>query len=143
MRLIAALILTGGLLVACATAPDEAIKAPAEAATLTTPQLGPQTLATGECGLFGWTKETPSRFIFFATETRGSYWADGTTKSLIPSGTFPDMNYSEFEISLGVSEAYSDAVRYPSARLRQTLDDGFEMVQPLVILETCQDGDRP
>lgn len=142
-RLSLAFLASAAFLAACATSSDVVTPEVETPTPVLTNQLGAQTLAIGECGLFGWTTEKPSRFVFFATETRGSYWTGTSATPLNPSGTFPELQYSDFEIELGAGEDYAEAIRYPSARLRRTMSDGFERVQPLVILETCQELDRP
>lgn len=101
--------------------------------------LGPQSLSEGECGLFGWTTETPPRFILFATDSRGVFWTGTQQETFEPSGDFPRLIYPDFRIELGRADQIADAQRYASARLYRTQEDGFERVQPLVILETCQD----
>ena len=135
-------LISGAFLAACATSAEVETSETQTPETKALNQLGPQTLSVGECGLFGWTSETTPRFVFFATETRGSYWTGAEAISLSPTGTFPNLDYTAFDLELGVQESYADALRYRSARLRQTLDDGFERIQPLVILETCQEADR-
>lgn len=129
---------TALILPACASTTD-AGPSSSNASNLTDlNELGPQSLALRECGLFGWTAGETPRFILFATEGRGQYWDGSRPVALDPDGVFPNLSFSEFTLELGEREAFDDAVRYPSAKMRMTLDDGFERVQPIVILETCQ-----
>ena len=129
------------ILSACASTPEAEPEQTFVAAQVEATELDAQSLATGECGLFGWTKDETPRFAFFATEGRGSYWDGTQTVPLNPQGSFPNLTFDLFVLELGEREAFDDAVRYPSARTRKTLEDGFERVQPLVILETCQSAE--
>lgn len=101
--------------------------------------LPAQSLEDDECGLFGWDTEQDPSFIFFATQMRGLYLAEpGAPQRLDPVGDFPDMTYGQIALILGPGEALIEGVRYKSARLRETLDDGFTRIRPLVVLQTCQ-----
>ena len=128
--LVSVLALTG-----CATAgstPD--VAAPiARAGTLPA-----QTLAPGECGLFGYSVGEP-RFVFFATGSRAAYLGgDDAVLSLTPVGDFPAADYGPVSLALGRADDWVEGRRYPGARLTETLDEGFERVVPLVVVQTCQ-----
>ena len=101
-----------------------------------TDQLPAQVLHDGECGLFGFSK-SDAKLLFFSSQIRGLYWLNGATRSLSPQGVFPDLDFENYTLDLGVAEPLEDGRRYPDARLSHTMDDGFRRIQPLVILETC------
>ena len=129
--LIAAILLTG-----CATVDADVTGADV---TAPTPFLPAQTLSPGECGLFGYSTDTPPLFIFFASsQGRALYHAGADeTEILRAQGPFPSSDYGSVALELGAAEALIDGQRYNSARLVETLDDGFERVRPMVVLESC------
>ena len=97
--------------------------------------LGPQTLETGECGLFGW--DARGDFVFFATEGRGLYAGDEVV-TLQPRGEFPELEFEALSLELGPAEVMIEGRRYTSARVTETLDDGFTRLRPLTVIEACQ-----
>lgn len=128
---------TAMLLMACATVEAEV---PLEdPVPLRADTLPAQTLQPGECGLFGWDTTGTRPFVFFATEQRALYVDGATVLTPEAEEPFPASRYDLFTLELGPAETVADATRYPSAKVRQTLDDGFEKVRPLVVLLTCQD----
>jgi hypothetical protein len=101
--------------------------------------LGAQSLAPGECGLFGWETSADPDFVFFSTLDRALYVSgEGTVETLTPRGPFPAEDYGSYQLTLGGGEPLIDGIRYASARMTNTLADGFTRVRPLVILQTCQ-----
>jgi hypothetical protein len=133
-------------LVACSTTNDPD-PVPRVSTALTSPQqangLPAQTLAPGECGLFGWDTSTRPTFVFFATANRALYLpSDGVTETLTPVGPFPSADYGSLKLTLGAAEQLIAGTRYPQARVTQVLDDGFTRVRPLVILRSCQTPDQ-
>ena len=130
------------LLTACATTPDAAeTSVGGQAEPTTRAELGPQRLAPGECGLFGW--DRLSRFAFFATEDRGLFANGKDIVELVPEGGFPASDYGAVGLSLGTPEPLEDGTRYRFARLKTMQPDGFERVMPLVVIQTCQTPDAP
>ena len=119
---------------ACATTAEVTPDSPPQ--TSAALELGPQTLAPNECGLFGW--DNRSRFTFFATQDRGLFAADREIMELVPEGEFPALSFGEVELELGRGEPLDAGQRYRYARLSQVLDDGFTRVLPLVVIEACQ-----
>jgi len=102
-------------------------------------RLSPQVLAPGECGLFAWENAADPRFIFFAKPGSALYAPrEGAVRQLSAKGDFPTMDYGPVQLTLGPSEAMIEGIRYPSARLKETLEDGFTRIQPVVVLQTCQ-----
>lgn len=128
-----------GLLAACATSSATNEGTPAvpisEQATLS--ELPPRTLKSGECGLFGWARES-GRFIFFASADEAQFVSGQKLLRLVPSGDFPATQYSQdVTLKLGAPEFLGGGQRYPDARLVQTQADGFELIQPLVAVTSC------
>jgi len=129
------------MLTACSTTANSANTATAPV-TSRTNGLGSQSLAPGECGLFGWSAADAPEFVFFAAPGRALYYAgDGETRTLSPQGPFPSMNYGDYKLTLGQGEPMVEGTRYASARMTETLPDGFTRVRPLVILQSCQTPD--
>ncbi|MFB9375231.1 hypothetical protein ACFFUB_14800 [Algimonas porphyrae] len=125
---------------ACASNPDAGSMAADMSATgsASADRLPPQTLAAGECGLFGWDAVAATRFVFFAKGGAALY-ADGQSiRSMRSEGAFPATDYGPVQIELGPPDALIDGVRYPEARLTALMDDGYTRVQPLVMLESCR-----
>ena len=101
--------------------------------------LGRQVLAPSECGLFAWDHMAEPRFIFFATENTALYAPRGSpARALSPQDAFPSTRYGPVQLTLGPPEAMVDGIRYASARLKETLEDGFTRIQPVIVLQTCQ-----
>lgn len=135
------------LLAGCATTVSQSPEPLAEATPSDRPNsavdlsngLSPQALAPGECGLFAWDNAADPRFIFFAKSGSALYAPRvGPIRPLSAKGDFPAMEYGPIQLTLGPSEAMIDGIRYPSARLKETLEDGFTRIQPIVVLQTCQ-----
>ncbi len=123
------------MLGACASVAEVS---PEPAAPGSISSLPPQTLAPGQCGLFGWDTAPVPNFVFFATEGRGFYLDGKGTEALAPQEPFPALRYGDLTLDLGPADAVADATRYGEARMTRTLDDGFEKVRPLIVLKTCQ-----
>ena len=129
------------LLSACASTPELAPVAAQPAADA----LGPQTLAPGECGLFGWDVSDAPRFVFFATAARGLAKVGDDTVSLPPTRDFPaaDGVYGPVTLQLGAEELLEQGRRYPAARMKVAQADGFTRTVPLVVVESCGVPDAP
>lgn len=133
------------VMTACATSPDKVSATDAAKRVKVTPAqtdgtgLSAQTLAPGECGLFGWDTVDPPTFVFFATSDRALYKSsDDEAERLTPVGTFPSLDYGRLKLTLGTAEPLVAGTRYAQARVSQVLDDGFTRVRPLVVLQSCQ-----
>lgn len=127
-------------LVACSTTskPDPVVSAISPPSNSTS-GLPAQTLAPGECGLFGWDTSSRPAFVFFATAERALYLSgEGSPETLTPIGPFPAADYGALKLILGAAEPLIEGTRYTQARVTQVLDDGFTRVRPLVILQSCQ-----
>jgi len=145
--LLISFLISGVFLVGCATTASLDPKPLADAPPSDAPnsaagmsnRLSPQVLAPGECGLFAWDNAADPRFIFFAKPGSALYAPrEGPVRPLSAEGDFPAMDYGPVQLTLGPAEAMIDGVRYPSARLKETLKDGFTRIQPIVVLQTCQ-----
>ena len=131
------------LLAACSTTANSANTATVPVMTSRANGLSSQSLAPGECGLFGWSAADAPEFVFFAAPGRALYYAgEGETRTFSPQGPFPSLNYGDYQLTLGQGEPLLEGTRYASARLTETLPDGFTRVRPLVILQSCQTPDR-
>jgi hypothetical protein len=130
-----------GLLAGCSTVPQPTSDAGGNDTDTVLTRLPAQTLLPGDCGLFGWTKKDDPAFVFFATEGRAIHLQNGRAVTLDPDGAFPAVTYGGLRLELGPPEPMIDAIRYPNARLEQTLADGFVKIEPLVMLQTCQSED--
>lgn len=132
--------LTASLLTACATAGEEGApitETLSESARLT--ELPPRTLEAGECGLFGWARED-GQFVFFSSDEAAQLVSDNRLSNLTPEGDFPATRYDpDVMLDLGTAEFLDGGQRYPEARLTVIQADGFELVQPLVLVLSCQE----
>lgn len=128
------------LMTACATT-SPAAPAPSETG-IKVNELPAQSLAPGECGVFGWSKSAVPEFIFFASETAAKFYQDGAVVNLLPdSADFPAAKYVgdvALGLELGAPEAMMEGARYRSARLRLQTAEGWEKLIPIAALTTCQ-----
>jgi len=131
------LICSGMLLGACATTPANTAPTQAE------PGLPTSKLKPGECGLFGWTTGQQRDFVFYADEKAARYDSlngpiDLTAQSPFPAENYLDEAGNPVMLRLGTGEAMSGGMRYPTARIVTLTDEGWERVQPVAIIKTCQ-----
>ena len=127
---------------------DMRAKTKTPATQITATGLPSQSLADGECGLFGWDTSNPPQFVFFATTDRAVYMSgEGAAQTLTPEGPFPSSRYGSLTLTLGEAEPLIEGTRYPQARVRELVEDEFTRVRPLVILQSCEmlleDGAAP
>lgn len=111
--------------------------------------LAPQTLVSGECGLFVWTADSARRFILFSqSQTNSARYFDGRADvsiaihektGRVSDGQFPQQSYSNaMALSLRAPDPIDNGTRYRGGTLTAKDDDGWDMVQPVVGLSTCQ-----
>ena len=129
------LICAPSLLIACASVP------PLEGAEKT--GLPTSNLKPGQCALFGWSTDAQRQFIFYADETSARYKAAAGSVDLVAQSAFPSTDYIDpfgqpVTLRLGNSEAMNGGTRYPSARLVSLDEAGWERLQPVAIVKTCQ-----
>jgi len=139
----ALILLSMSLLAGCATVGSDPVAPSAATRAENTSGLPAQTLAPGECGLFGWTKTDSPVFTFFATSRR----AKTDKLQLIPlEDAFPSATYRAVELGedslvrldLGEAELLDGGRRYANARLTIPGADGWETVQPIAAILSCQ-----
>lgn len=137
------------LLSACASLSETKPGAPfndIDVATKT--DLKPINLAPGDCGLFIWTADVARRFILFKSETNktGRWLQGGEEIALTLSPTHNNKDTFTFETETGLTldlalsrrEPINGGVRYKGGTLSYVSDEGWERVEPVVGLETCQ-----
>lgn len=125
------------LLSACATAPE-----PTQQRT-TMAQNQAEQLASGECGLFGWTADARRAYVFFANAEGATLALDGPETALTAQSKFPALEYIDADgrpvsLSLGRGEPLAGGTRYPSARLATKTEDGWDKIVPVAIVQSCQ-----
>ena len=136
MRLIS-FICGAAFLSGCASLPAPE-PSTAEKTGLPTSELNP-----GECGLFGWSTDAARQFIFYADATSARYNSAAGPVDLIAQSVFPATDYTDpsgrpVSLRLGEGETMVGGMRYPGARLVSTNDEGWERLQPVAIVRTCQ-----
>lgn len=100
-------------------------------------------LKPGDCGLFGWSTDASRQFIFYADETAARYNSDAGPVDLIAQSDFPATDYIDpsgrpVTLRLGEGEIMVGGMRYPKARLVSLNEEGWERLQPVAIVRTCQ-----
>ena len=125
------------LLSACASLP-----AP-ESSTTEKTGLPTSELKPGECGLFGWSPDASRQFIFYADETSARYNSEAGPVNLTAQSDFPATDYTDpagrpVTLRLGEGETMVGGMRYPGARLVSLNAEGWERLQPVAIVRTCQ-----
>ncbi len=125
------------------------------------PRLSARTLARDECGLFVWSADDERRFILFSqAQEQAAIWADANAERVL---TLTDVSGQEFQqqftrqnfienvdeaignamparlrLSLLKVEELPDSTRFKAGTLSQIMDDGTEMIIPIVALSTCR-----
>ncbi|MFN3910538.1 hypothetical protein [Hyphomonas sp.] len=140
---------------ACATreaAPAASAK-PAASTGAVEGVLAPQTLAPGACGLFLWTSDMPSRFVFFMragesaakvqspegpedltmTRQEGSLMGQFSTKI-----AFQTRSAGTVRLSFAAGEPIEGGQRIQNGRLVFLDADGWETIMPVVGLAACE-----
>lgn len=155
-------VILAGFFMLCACAsmggmPDD--KSDTEAEAIAT-QLPPQTLASGECGLFIWSADATRRFILFSAAQSGrALWHDGEDVWTLSfeghSGApiydqYPAQDYSVISTQTGLqtrrhvslklsdAEETDTAMRFKSGRLTVAGPSEWDTVIPVVGLASCQ-----
>lgn len=143
---------------ACATRePSRSESAAADAPTQTAEdQLPAQTLDPGACGLFLWTTDKPSRFVFFMragesdakvqsadgpkdlrlTHQEGTLMGQFATKTV-----FQTASAEQVLLSFGPGEEIDGGQRIRNGRLVFLGKDNWETIVPVVGLAACQTAD--
>lgn len=116
--------------------------------------LPPQTLDSGECGLFFWTSDAPHRFVLFVDENarRAKIVHEGASHELdIPAPNpgylpgdrvelvYPDPAHDlVFTLTGQVGEQTRSGARIARALLKARHADGREIVRPLLGVRSCR-----
>ena len=115
--------------------------------------LAPQTLAPGACGLFLWTSDLPSRFVFFMragessakvqspdgpedltmVRQEGSLMGQFSTKTV-----FQTPSAGTVRLSFAAGEPIEGGQRIQNGRLVFLNADGWETIMPVVGLAACE-----
>jgi hypothetical protein len=122
-------------LTACATS------APTSQTTVSGASI--ETLKPGECGMFGWSTDRRRDFIFFADADSARFNGENGPIDLVAQAAFPALDYLDAEgrtvsLRLGDGEIMSGGMRYPGARIVTLTDEGWERLQPVALVRSCQ-----
>lgn len=114
--------------------------------------LTPRNLSPGECGLFIWAGEARS-FILFSQNGQSAVFAkDGREIPLTPTpadisgdlyGQIPVQNFTDtqgvtYSLALSTEDNIDGGIRYSSGTWRYKDKDGWDVLQPVYGLSTCQ-----
>lgn len=99
-------------------------------------------LKPGECGLYGWSTDSRRDFIFFADKDTARYNGPTGPVDLAAQSAFPSLNYIDeagnpVSLRLGEGETMAGGMRFPSARIVTTSEDGWERLQPVALIQGC------
>ena len=129
-----------------------AVKAPISAAK-NVHALPAQTLSSGECGLFFWTKTTPQNFVFFhkQNQTHAKYFVHGdetslrlTRGALIPNMSADlDIQYTApqgktFHLKGTYSQSIEGGVRVQNGSITAQDNEGWQEIVPVSGIFACQ-----
>lgn len=120
------------------------------AACASTPQsvegaaaIPPANLKAGECGLFGWSADAAREFVFFADKKIARFKGPNGAVDLEAQTEFPAVEYLDglgnaVTLRLGQGEIMAGGSRFPHARIVTLTEEGWERLQPVAILQSCQ-----
>ena len=114
--------------------------------------LEPQTLETGECGLFVWAASPEKPFILFSQSAKASgLWYNERVETLVITANSGDASYQQFpqtiyqrksgetlELSLFDAQPIDDGMRYKSGTLRYMTEAGWQKIVPVIGMAACQ-----
>lgn len=100
-------------------------------------------LKAGECGLFGWSADDAREFVFFADKKTARFKGPDGPVDLVAQASFPAVDYLDnagnpVTLRLGQGEAMNGGRRYPRARIVTRTAEGWERLQPVAIVQSCQ-----
>lgn len=126
-----------GLITGCATTPTKS-EPSTNIAGLPTSDLRP-----GECALFGWSTDDVRSFIFYADKKTARYDGfdgpiDLEAQTPFPATIYEDSAGRKVTLRLGEGQTMDGGLRYPGARIVTLTDEGWERLQPVAIVRTCQ-----
>lgn len=133
IRTLITLICAAGL-TACATVPPSVSGAAS---------IPPANLKPGDCGLFGWSADETREFVFFADKKTARYKGPNGAVDLEAQTKFPAVDYldesgNSVTLRLGEGEIMNGGSRFPKARIITLTDEGWERLQPIAIVQSCQ-----
>lgn len=122
---------------ACATTPSGS---PSVAGADSIP---PASLKAGECGLFGWSADASREFVFFADKKTARFKGPEGAVDLVAQAKFPAVDYLDdagnaVTLRLGQGETMTGGRRFPEARIVTQTAEGWERLQPVAIVQSCQ-----
>ena len=131
------LIFCSASLAACVTTPDS------ESSVAGANSIPPATLKAGECGLFGWSADATREFVFFADKKTARFKGPDGAVDLVAQAKFPAVDYVDtagnaVTLRLGQGEAMAGGSRFPQARIVTRTAEGWERLQPVAIVHSCQ-----
>jgi len=105
--------------------------------------IPPASLKPGECGLFGWSADASREFVFFADKKTARFKGSDGAVDLVAQAKFPAVDYLDdvgnpVTLRLGQGEAMSGGRRFPQARIVTLTSEGWERLQPVAIIQSCQ-----
>ncbi len=105
--------------------------------------IPPAALKPGECGLFGWSADASREFVFFADKKTARFKGPDGAVDLVAQAKFPAVDYLDaagnaVTLRLGQGEAMSGGSRFPQARIVTLTEEGWERLQPVAIVQSCQ-----
>lgn len=161
-RLCSILIWAGLTVAACSSRPDPAPPAPQAVdphtlvpAVNVVPEsgLGPQTLASNECGLFLWNRTDPTQFIFFQREQAGQATMQIGARAVTVAQTVNrGQIFGEFMTEQGFAAPGGEQIlltvvpgeelrggqRVEQGKLEITTGEGWRTLIPVVGVRACQ-----
>lgn len=93
--------------------------------------------------MFGWSTDRRRDFIFFADADSARFNGENGPIDLVAQAAFPALDYLDAEgrtvsLRLGDGEIMSGGMRYPGARIVTLTDEGWERLQPVALVRSCQ-----
>ncbi len=108
-------------------------------------QLPPQSLASGECGLFIWTLGEPKNFIGFETNNQAKFFLDGYVTDAtrqggeglnVPSRVFKTTQGQLIDVVLEPSDPIDKGQRFLGRVTTQT-QEGWDKIIPVTAISSC------
>jgi len=123
-------------LTACATTPDKPSASSGD-------RISEAALKPGECGLFGWSTDASREFVFFADKKTARFKGPNGAVDLVAQAKFPAVDYVDGDgnavtLRLGEGETMTGGRRFPQARIVTFTAEGWERLQPVAIVQSCQ-----
>jgi len=93
--------------------------------------------------LFGWSADASREFVFFADKKIARFKGEDGAVDLVAQTDFPAVEYldgsgNKVTLRLGVGEVMTGGMRFPRARIVTLTEEGWERLQPVAIVRSCQ-----